>query len=452
MTVPYGTDVTGLIATFTSTGVNVKVGASVQTSTATANDFSSPVSYTVTAGNTSTATYIVTVTIAPNTAKTITSYSFAGYTGAAGTIDEPAKTIAVTVPYGTDVTGLVTTFNTTGVNVKVGATVQTSTATANDFSSPVSYTVTAGNTTTATYIVTVTIAPSTAKAITSYSFASYTGAAGTIDEPGKTIAVTVPYGTDVTGQIATFTSTGVNVKMGATVQTSTATANDFSSPVSYTVTAGDSTTATYVVTVTIGAVNLRSTTSFAVLAGSSISNSGSTTVTGDVGATGVTGAAPAVTGNYYPLGSEPAYTGAMTDLPLVISDANSTILFPCASSISGAIGTASLTPGVYCISSDAAISGVVNLTLNGAGTYIFRTTGALTPDATSTVVLGGTATNANTNVSWVVGSASLGTPTTWIGTILSGGAITLGDNVTLVKGRVLSSAAVTLSNNTVTIP
>jgi len=261
--------------------------------------------------------------------------------------------------------------------------------------------------------------------------------------------VTVPFGTDVTNLVATFTSTGVNVKVGAAVQTSTATANNFSSPVTYTVTAADTSTVDYIVTV--AGLNLRRTASFAVLAGSSITNAGVTTVTGDVGATGVTGAAPAVTGNYYTTGST-AYANAIADLPLVISDANNTGYFPCGASISGAIGTQSMAPGVYCITSDAAITGVVNLTLNAAGVYIFRTIGALTPAATSTVVFGGTATDANSSVFWVVGSASLGTPAVWMGTILSGGAITLGNNDTLVKGRVLSSAAVTLSNNTITIP
>jgi hypothetical protein len=98
---------------------------------------------------------------------------------------------------------------------------------------------------------TVTIAPSTAKAMTSFSFVGYTGAAGVIDETAKTIAVTVPFGTDVTGLVATFTSTGVSVKVGSTVQTSAATANNFSSPVSYTVTAADTTAATYIVTVSV---------------------------------------------------------------------------------------------------------------------------------------------------------------------------------------------------------
>jgi len=205
--------------------------------------------------------------------------------------------------------------------------------------------------------------------------------------------------------------------------------------------------------VTAAGLNLRRAASFAVLAGTTLTNAGSTTVTGDVGAAGVTGTAPTVIGNYYPIGSETAYANAIADLPLVISDANDIVLFPCGATISGAIGTVSLTPGVYCISANAAISGVVNLTLNGAGEYIFRTLGALTPAANSTVIFGGSATDVNTRVFWVAGSASLGSPsTTWKGTILSGGAITLGDADTLVKGRVLTTAAVTLSNNTITIP
>jgi hypothetical protein len=74
-----------------------------------------------------------------------------------GVINETAKTIAVTVPYGTPLTALVATFTTTGTGVKVGTTVQTSTATANDFTNPVAYIVTAANNSTVTYTVTLTI-------------------------------------------------------------------------------------------------------------------------------------------------------------------------------------------------------------------------------------------------------------------------------------------------------
>ncbi len=56
-------------------------------------------------------------TVTPNSSKAITAYSLAGV---AGTVNEAAKTIAVTMPFGTDVTALVATFTTTGASVTVG--------------------------------------------------------------------------------------------------------------------------------------------------------------------------------------------------------------------------------------------------------------------------------------------------------------------------------------------
>ena len=263
---PSGTNVTALVATFTTTGTGVKVGTTVQTSGATANNFTSPVAYIVTAGDATTATYTVTVTTALASAKAITAYSFVGYPGFAGTINELAKTIAVNLPSGTNVTALVATFTTTGTGVKVGTAVQTSGATANNFTSPVAYTVTAGDATTATYTVTVTAASVSAKAITAYSFVGYPGFAGTINEPAKTIAVELPSGTSKTALTAIFTTTGTGVKVGTTVQTSGATANNFTSPVAYIVTAADSTTATYTVTVTTAPATAKAITAYSFVA------------------------------------------------------------------------------------------------------------------------------------------------------------------------------------------
>lgn len=86
--------------------------------------------------------------------KAITAYSI---NGVDGTINETEKTIAVTLPYGTNVAALVATFETTGKSVKVGSTVQESGTTANDFTNPVVYTVTAENNSTQDYTVTVTV-------------------------------------------------------------------------------------------------------------------------------------------------------------------------------------------------------------------------------------------------------------------------------------------------------
>jgi DNA-binding beta-propeller fold protein YncE len=86
--------------------------------------------------------------------------------------------------------------------------------------------------------------------MTAFSFPAV-GATGAINESNHTIAVTVPYGTNVTNLVATFSTTGQSVKIGSNVQKSGETANNFSSPVTYTVVAADSSTQNYVVTVTL---------------------------------------------------------------------------------------------------------------------------------------------------------------------------------------------------------
>jgi len=62
--VPHGTDVTALVATFTTTGANVMVGDTIQVSGTTPNNFVNSVVYTVTDADGLTATYTVTVTVA----------------------------------------------------------------------------------------------------------------------------------------------------------------------------------------------------------------------------------------------------------------------------------------------------------------------------------------------------------------------------------------------------
>lgn len=89
-------------------------------------------------------------------------------------------------------------------------------------------------------------AQATLKAMTSFSLA---GMSGAIDESNKTIALTLPAGSDLTAVIPTFVTTGASVKVGTSTQTSGVTANDFTNPVVYTVAAADGSTANYTVTV-----------------------------------------------------------------------------------------------------------------------------------------------------------------------------------------------------------
>ena len=179
----------------------------------------------------------------------ITAFSFSN-PPATGVVNESTKTISITVPYGTNVTGLVATFTTTGASVKVGGVAQVSGTTANDFTSPVVYTVTAADHSTTQYTVTVTVALSSSKTLASFSIL---GIPGAINESSKTVALSVPYGTNVTGLVATFTTTGASVKVDGVVQVSETTANDFTNPVVYIVTATDGSTTQYTVTVTVAA-------------------------------------------------------------------------------------------------------------------------------------------------------------------------------------------------------
>jgi hypothetical protein len=246
VTVPFGTTVTALVATFTTTGASVTVGGVAQVSGITANNFTSPVTYKVTAADGSSQDYVVTVTVVPNSAKAITTFSFAS-PAATGIITESTHSIAITVPYLTPVGALVATFSTTGISVSVNGVVQTSGVTANNFASTVTYTVTAADTTTQAYAVTVTVALNPAKDMTSFGFSS-PARTGTIT--GNSISVTVPFFTELMILTANFGTTGVSVTVDGTAQTSGSSSNNFTNPVVYRITAADNSYKDYTVTVT----------------------------------------------------------------------------------------------------------------------------------------------------------------------------------------------------------
>jgi hypothetical protein len=178
----------------------------------------------------------------------------------------------------------------------------------------------------------------------------------------------------------------------------------------------------------VASVNLRSAATFGVLAGTALTNnSGGTTLI-----------------NYQ---SGAILQTALNDLQLAIVDANSRL---CTITFAGDIdfGSLVLTPGVYCYAGKINITG--KLTLNGAGVYIFRTAQTLDTAANSEVELINGAT-AN-DVTWVpVGATTVAANSTFKGTVLGqAAAITVGDNATLLNGRVLSGVAVTLLNNRIT--
>ena len=187
---------------------------------------------------------------------------------------------------------------------------------------------------------------------------------------------------------------------------------------------------------------------FGVLAGTSITNNsgGTTLIRGDVGAPSQT-VDPTQAAGFTNYKSGAILAGAMTDLQAAITDGNSRT---CDVSFAGGIdlGGQTFGPGVYCYAGAISITGT--LTLNGPGVYIFRT--ALTLDSTvnSIVALNNGATA--DNVSWLpVGPTTLAANSVFKGNILGqSAAITVGDNTTLLNGRVLTAAAVTLRNNQIT--
>ena len=263
---PYGSTVSSLVGTFTySTGATVKVGTTAQVSGTTANNFSSPVVYSITSEDgLTTLDWTVTVT-ANNTATDITAFSLTGQTSSS--IDDVNKTIAVSMPYLPSANNLIGSFTlSNGAILKVGPITQVSGTTTNDFSSPVVYTVIAENgITTQNWTVTVTVAKNTATEITAFSLAGQTSSS--IDNANKTIAVIMPTGSSSTNLVGTFTvSGGATVKIGTTAQISATTANDYTSPVVYTVLAEDGTTtqnwtvsvaiATYIGTINETVINM----------------------------------------------------------------------------------------------------------------------------------------------------------------------------------------------------
>ena len=157
--VPNGTDVTKLIPT-----ISISDGATISPNALVAEDFTDPVTYTVTAQDGSTQSYIVTVTtsISGQTGSTgtqssdnrISSFAFSGLSPeVSGVIDNNAHTVTLTVPADTDVTNLVPT-----VAVADGATTYPYSGVAQDFTNPVIYTVTAQDGSIEDYTVTVTVA------------------------------------------------------------------------------------------------------------------------------------------------------------------------------------------------------------------------------------------------------------------------------------------------------
>ena len=192
---------------------------------------------------------------------------------------------------------------------------------------------------------------------------------------------------------------------------------------------------------------------FAVLAGSAVTNTGVTAITGDLGispGTTVTGFPPGtVTGTVHI--ADAVAVQAKADLAAAYTAAASQA--PDAT-IPTELGGTTVTPGVY-NSAAGTFQITGNVTLDGQGdpnaVFIFQAASTLTSAAAASVTLVGGAQACN--VFWQVGSsATLGAATRLAGSVLALTSITTGAG-TIVDGRTLArDGAVTLDSTTVTTP
>jgi hypothetical protein len=194
--------------------------------------------------------------------------------------------------------------------------------------------------------------------------------------------------------------------------------------------------------------------SFVVLGGSTVTNTGATRITGDVGVSSpgvsVTGFPPAtIAGGAQHVG-DPAANQAQRDAQTASAALAGKV---CGTPLTGQdLGGKTLSPGVYCFTSSAPLTGQLVLDARGNpdGVWVFQIASTLTTATNSSVVM--RERGRAGNVFWQVGSAAtLGTGTAFAGNILAYSSITMTTGASL-SGRALARAAVTMDGNVMHVP
>jgi hypothetical protein len=205
-------------------------------------------------------------------------------------------------------------------------------------------------------------------------------------------------------------------------------------------------------TASFGQVPLGTAQSYGVLGASTVTNTGPTVISGDVGVS----PGAAVVG--FPPGTA---TGAIhaADAQALQAQTDATTAYnflagqSCGTTLTGDLGGRTLTPGVYCYSSSALLTGTVTLDAqnNPGALFIFQIGSTLTTASGARVSLVNGAQGCN--VWWQMGSsATLGTGTTFVGTLIALASDTLTTGATLAGRAIARTGAVTLDTNTITAP
>jgi autotransporter-associated beta strand protein len=193
---------------------------------------------------------------------------------------------------------------------------------------------------------------------------------------------------------------------------------------------------------------------FAVLGGSTVTNTGPTVITtGDVGVspgTAITGFPPGTVVG----GTIRSNDAAAQQAHLAAASAFNQVRLelPTVNLTGQNLGGLTLTPGIYRFNSNAQLTGTLNLDTGGDpnAQFHFQIGTDLTTATNSSVVL---LNGVSTNIFWQIGtSATLGTNSLFAGTIIADQSITLNTGAELVGRALAINGAVTLDSNRISLP
>ncbi|KAK0102670.1 hypothetical protein ONS95_006272 [Cadophora gregata] len=198
-------------------------------------------------------------------------------------------------------------------------------------------------------------------------------------------------------------------------------------------------------------INLGAAASYGIYGASSVTNTGSTIIDGDLGTggTSVTGFGPGIINGNLVTGG--ATSAVLTDASAAFTNITNSI--PDEDLTGENLGNRILPPGTYSFDDAAQLTGTLILegTRSPDDLWFFQIGEALTTATASAVIFsnGGLACQ----VYWAVGSSvTLGTGTSFAGTILAGSSVTFSTGASL-SGRAFGlSATVTLDTNAVSVP